>query len=182
MDLFRTRAIPALIAALLATGAHAACEALNGTYRYEAGIVDMRARYLGDLTVGPERRKLMKTEGSPVKRDWTSSQPVSRGKVTILAATGKLATDARGAKIEFRDAHDKPLATLGIGEGWSCKAEALERDAQNTAGLGENIRTERTHERLSKSGKDLLYTETVTVIDPKGGKPKRTEIRFPAAS
>ena len=179
MDFFRTRAVPALIALIAASGAHGACEALDGTYRYEAtALVEERPRYLSDLTLGPERRKLMRSEAPTRGEGLGGTQPRSRPKVTHLAATGTLAPVARGATIEFRDAHGKALATIGIGEGWRCKGDALERDSERTAGLGDNIRTERVQERLSKSGRDLLYTESVTVVDPVGGKPKKTEIRF----
>ena len=182
MDLFRPRAIPALIAALAATGAHAACEALDGTYRYEAAaLVDGRPRYLSDLTLGPERRRLMRSEGTTRGAPgFSSSEPRARQKVTHLATTGRLAAVARGGTIEFRDSAGKVLATIGIGEGWSCKGESLERQAERTAGLGDNIRTERLQERLSKVGGDLVYTETVTTIEPAGGKPKKTETRFAA--
>jgi hypothetical protein len=44
------------------------------------------------------------------------------------------------------------------------------------------MRAERVQERLAKAGNDLVYTENVTVIDPAGRKPKRTEIRFAAAT
>jgi hypothetical protein len=108
-----------------------------------------------------------------------SDGPRSRPKVTHLASTGVLAAVAKGATIEFRDAQGKSLATLGIGDGWTCKGDALEREAERTAGLGENIRTDRVKERLAKAGGELVYTENLTAIDPVGAKPKRTEIRFP---
>ena len=69
---------------------------------------------------------------------------------------------------------------MGIGEGWTCKGAALERNIERTAGLGDNIRTERVQEKLSKAGSELVYGETVTVIDPAGGKPKHTEVKFAA--
>jgi hypothetical protein len=181
VDLFRTRAIPALIGALTLTGAHAACDNLNGTYRDDAGLVDARARHLSDLTLGPERRRLIRTEAPTKAQGLGGSELRSRPKEVHLATTGTLAAVARGATIEFRDAHGKAIATLVIGEGWTCKGDVLERDAERSAGLGDNIRTERVQERLSKAGADLVYTETVTVTEPAGGKPKRTEIRFPAA-
>jgi hypothetical protein len=181
MDLFRTRAIPALIAALAALPSHAACEALNGTYRYDAAaLVDGRPRYLSDLTLGPERRKLMKTEAPTKAEGLGATQPRSRPKVTHLAAAGTLEAVARGATIEFRDAQGKALVRMGIGEGWTCKGNALERNAERTAGLGDNIRTERARETLSKAGADLVYAETVTVIEPAGAKPRYTEVRFAA--
>jgi len=183
VDLFRARAIPALIAVLAAPGAHATCEALNGTYRYEsAAPVEGRPRYLSDLTLGPERRKLMVSEGGPARvQGLGAEQPRSRPKVTHLAATGTLAAVARGATIEFRDAQGKALATIGIGDGWACKDDALERDAERTAGLGENIRTEHVHERLARTGGELVYTESVMTIEPVVGKPRRTDVRFASA-
>ena len=179
MDLFRPRAIPALIAGLAIFTSHAACEALNGTYRYESTApVEGLPRYLSDLTQGPERSKLMKQESAGKAQGFASAQPRSRPKVTHLATTGTLAAQPRGATIEFRDAQGKVLAKIGIGAGWSCKGDQLERHDERTAGLGENVRTERIEERLAKAGNELVYTETVTNVGPPGGKPKRTEIRY----
>ncbi|HET9653671.1 MAG TPA: hypothetical protein VFP36_15835, partial [Usitatibacter sp.] len=168
--------------ALAAAGAHAECEALNGTYRYEAvAPVQGRPRYLSDLTLGPERRRIIRTE-APVTRGegLASSQPRSRPKVTHLAATGTLAAVARGATIEFRDATGKALATMGLGEGWACKGDALERNSEITHGLGNDIRTDRVQQRLAKAGRDLVYSETATAIDLPGAKPTRIEVRYAA--
>jgi len=181
MDLFRPRAIPALIALLAMPVAHAACEGLDGTYRYQgASPVDGRTPYLSDLTLGPERRKLMRSAAPAKKQGLTSEEPRSHQKVTHLAETARLTTVARGATFEFHDANDKVLATIGIGEGWSCRDGRLERSEERTAGLGENIRTERVEQRLAKSGGDLVYSETVTIIEPAGGKPRHVEVRYAA--
>jgi hypothetical protein len=179
MDLLRPRAIPALIASLAATVALADCEALNGTYRYEAvAPVEGRPRYLSDLTMGPERRNIVRAEAPATRsQGLASDQPRSRPKVTHLATTGVLAAVAKGATIEFRDAQGKPLATIGIGEGWSCKGDSLQRDTERTSGLGDNIRTERVQEKLAKVGSDLVYSETATSIEPAGAKPRRVEVR-----
>ena len=177
MDFLRPRAVPALIAALAAVASHAACEGLNGKYRYEAApAADGRPHYLSVFARGRDILKVTRQEGGS-KAGFASSQPMTRPRTTHLSKTGTLVANARGGAIEYRDAQDKPLATIGIGEGWRCRDGALEREAENIAGLGDNIRTERVQERLSKAGDDLLYTETVTVIDPPGGKPKRSEVR-----
>ena len=69
MDFLRSRAIPPLILAFAAPVAHAACESLDGTYRYQATApVDGRTPYLSDLTLGPERRKLMRSEAPARKQ------------------------------------------------------------------------------------------------------------------
>ncbi len=183
MDLLRSRAIPALIAALAATASHADCEALNGTYRYEAvAPVEGRPRYLSDLTFGPERRKIIRTEAPAASgQGLSSTQTRSRPKVTHLATTATLAAVARGATLEFRDAQGKPLATMEIGEGWSCNGAVLERDMERTSGLGDNIRTERVQEKLAKVGADLVYSETATSIEPARGKSRHVEVRHAAA-
>lgn len=181
MDVFRPRAIPALTFAIACCASHAACEALNGTYKYEvpAAAGELRPHYLSDLTLGPERNKLVRTE-RPSGGGLSPGGVRNRPKESHLAATGSVAAVARGATIEFHDAQGKHLATLGIGEGWSCRGDALERNEERTAGLGDNIRTERVQERLARKGNDLVYTEIVTIIEPAGGRPKRAEIHFAA--
>ena len=182
MDLLRARAIPALIAVLAVTGTHAACDALNGTYSDESvAPIEGIPRHLSDLTVGPDRRKLVRQESGGKAQGFASAQPRSRPKVAHLAKTASVTANDRGASIEFRDAEGKPLATLGIGAGWKCHGDALEREDEHSGGLGENVRTDRVQDQLAKAGGNLVYTETVTTIDPPGGKPKRTEIRFAAA-
>ena len=179
MDLLRPRAIPALIACMAVFASHAACEALNGTYAYQSSApVEGMPRYLSDLTQGPERGKLIKQESAGKAQGFASAQPRSRPKVTHLAMTGTLTAQAKGAAIEFHDAQGKPLAKMGIGSGWSCKGEHLERHDERTAGLGENVRTERVEERLARAGNELVYTETVTNVDAPTAKAKRTEIRY----
>ena len=180
MDFLRPRAIPALIAALAIPLSHAACEALNGTYRYQSTApVEGLPRYLSDLTQGPERNKLMRSESSGGKsQGLASAQPRSRPKVTHLSSTATLAAQAKGATLEFHDAQGKALAKMGIGSGWACKGEQLVRSEERVAGLGDNIRTERVEERLSKAGGELVYTESVTNVGKGAVKPKVTEIRY----
>ena len=182
MDFLRSRAIPALIALLAAGGAHAACEGLAGTYKVEAtALVDGRPRHLDDFSIGRGHDKLVKSEGSTQQRDLASGRPINRGKITYVATNATLDPARRKPTFEFHDASGKTLATMDIGDGWRCTGDKLEREAERTAGLGDDIRTDRVQETFARAGDALVYTEIATTIDPPGRKPKRTEIRFAAA-
>jgi hypothetical protein len=43
------------------------------------------------------------------------------------------------------------------------------------------IRTDRVQQSLGRDGDALVFAETVTTIDPPGGKPRKSESRFKPA-
>lgn len=191
MDLFRPRAIPALIAALgVAVAAAADCKSLEGTYRFEAAKAPAPGEppeTLADFTTGKERGKLYRVEaaqagGKPASLDRTET--IHRVKSTPLAR--RAALERQGAKtvLRFMDDGGKTLAELGIDElgRWSCKGERLERRSERTAGVGDVIRTERVDEVLERNaGGDLVHRVSVTVLEPRGIKPSSRESVFPKA-
>lgn len=186
MDFLRPRAVPALIAlaAALAPWAAAAatgCAALDGVYEDRAvALRQGMSEHLTNLVDGPQKAQLFRREGQGPK-SLAPSGPMARPKITHLAATAKLAWNPAGTKLTFMDAEGKALATLGIDASgrWTCRAGRLERRSTRTAGLGDVLRTERVEEVLERDAKgDLVYSETVTVVEPPGGKPKRSEARF----
>ena len=187
MDFLGPRAIPALIAAAslhpLAAGA-ADCAALDGTYRYEsAATAGASPRYLSDLTLGPERRKLFQMDARSSPGSLNPAQTLQRPKVIHLAATATVKHVGSGASLRFMDASGRQLAEMGIDATgrWTCKDARLERRSERTAGLGDVIRTERVEEALERNGAgDLVYRQAVMIVDPPGGKPVSSEARFPA--
>ena len=185
MDLFRTRAIPALIAAALALPCAAAddCKALNGTYQDQSaaprnGVTE----HLSNFVMGKEKGKLFRREAATgAQPSFSGSATLSRPKVTPLASTATLTHDAKGTRLKFMDALGKDLVEAGIDSPrWKCSGNHLERKSQRTSGLGDVFRTERIEEKLLRdpASGDLVYIETKTVVEPPGGKPVQSEAHF----
>jgi len=64
---------------------------------------------------------------------------------------------------------------------WACKSKRLERSRSRTAGLGDDIRSEKVVETLERNDAgDLLLKTAVTVVSPPGKPAKVVEARFPA--
>ena len=183
MDFLRPRAVPALIAALaLPCAAAVDCASLQGTYRFtSAGSGEAK---LSDLTLSRERSKLFRMdEKGTGPGSLAGSQVIQRRKVTPIAETAALAHSPKGTRMRYMDAAGKTLADIGIDDGgrWACKANRLERSRERTAGLGDEIRSEKVVETLERNAAgDLILRETVTILRPPGSKPKVTETRFPA--
>jgi hypothetical protein len=185
MDLFRTRAIPALIGAALALPCAAAddCKALNGTYQEQSvaprnGVTE----HLSNFVMGKEKNKLFHREaGTGDKPSFSGSATLSRPKVTALASSATLTHDAKGTRLKFMDAQGKDLAEAGIDSPrWKCSGSHLARTSQRTSGLGDVFRTERIEEKLLRDPAtgDLVYIEAKTVVEPPGGKPTQSEAHF----
>jgi hypothetical protein len=189
MDFFGSRAISSLIAVAAASGlmqARADCSALQGTYAYRStAAAEADKGYLGDLVLGAERRKLVRLENPlPAQRvESLSSGPVrSRPKVTHLASTVAVSHGASGLRMEFRDAQGKTLVEAGPGDGWACNGSRLVRSNERLSGLGDQVRTERIDESLSRSpAGSLVHSITTTVVDPPGGKPRRQDFEYKSA-
>ena len=155
---------------------------LNGTYEYQsvaprAGIPE----YLSNLVHGKEKSRLFKRETAGGPKGLSSSGPIARPKVTHLATRVRVEYNPQGTRLHFIDAQGAGLAALGIDfpDRWSCRGNRLERRAERTGGLGDVLNTDRVEETLSVDANgELVYTETVTRVDPPGGKPQRTEARF----
>ncbi|HEX7558365.1 MAG TPA: hypothetical protein VF386_04165 [Usitatibacter sp.] len=184
MDLLRSRAVPALIAALCvpAVAGAADCSALEGTYRFES-VGPGESRPLSDLTRGPGANKLYRIDAKgSAPGGLNPTQTMRRPKTTLLASTAALIHSAGRTRFRFMDPAGATLVEMGIDDPvqWTCKASRLERSAERTAGLGNVIRTEKVDEVLERNqAGDLVYLETVTVVDPPGAKPVRREARFP---
>jgi hypothetical protein len=182
VDLFRPRAIPALIAALACVSAAADCASLHGTYRFSAASGEAK---LSDLTLSRERSKLFRVdERGTGPSSFGGGAVIQRRKVTPIAEKATLAHSAKGTRLRYMDAAGKTLAETGIDDTgrWACKGNHLERSRERTAGLGEEIRSEKVVETLERNAAgDLVLRETVTILRPAGSKPKVTESRFPAA-
>jgi hypothetical protein len=181
VDLLRSRAIPALIAALALPCAAADCTTLNGTYRYKSAgpATDVK---LSDLSMSRERNKLFHVESKGSGAG--SGGLIRRPKTTPLAETVTLVHSAKDTRLKFMDAAGKPLAEMTINDTgrWSCKNGRLERSKERTAGLADIVRTEKVVETLERNAAgDLVLRETVTIIKPGTGTPKVTQARFPAA-
>jgi hypothetical protein len=169
--------------------AHAAdgCDALNGTYQYQSvaprnGIPE----YLSNFVQGVAKHKLMKTDHSGGPKGLGGGGTMARPKTTHLATTATLTHSPGGNKLKFLDAEGKALVEMeaDFGGKWTCKGARLERRNDRAAGLGNVLRTERVEEVLSKDAGtgDLLYTETITVVEPPGkGAPTKSEARFKLA-
>jgi hypothetical protein len=185
VDIVRTRAVPALIAGALAAVQPvlaADCKSLDGTYRYKAvaaqeGTTDS----LANLVSGPERQKLFRME-SKAPASLSSTAPMQRPKVTVLAETVALAYAPGATKLRFNDASGKLIAEFRLDAGgpWACKADTLQRESEQTVGANGVIRTDKSVQTLRRDGDALVFAETVTTVDPPGGKPKRAESRFKA--
>ena len=180
MDLFRPRAIPALIAALAATGAAADCASLQGTYRFMSAGPGREVK-LSDLSMSRERSKLFRLDEKGTGAAFGGSSLIQRPKATPIAETATLSHSAKDTRLKFMDAAGKPLAEMTINDTgrWACKGNRLERSKERTAGLGDVIRREKVAETLERNAAgELVYRETVEVVGAKGA-PKVTEARFP---
>jgi hypothetical protein len=183
VDFLRPRAIPALIAALACGSAAADCAPLQGTYRFaSAGAGETK---LSDLTLSRERSKLFRVDDKGTgPSSFGGGNVIQRRKVTPIAESAALIHSAKGTRLRFMDAGGKTLAETTIDDTgrWACKGNRLERGRERTAGLGEEIRTEKVVETLERNAAgDLVLRETVTVLKPPGSQPRVTESRFPAA-
>jgi hypothetical protein len=183
MDLFRPRAIPALIAALALPCAALECDSVQGTYRYRSAGPGESVS-LSVLTLSKERSKLFRVEdkgsGPGSLAGGTMIRPP---KTTPLAETATLTHSAKDTRLRFMDAAGKVLAEMTINDTgrWGCKGKHLERSRSRTAGLGDAIRTEKVVETLERNDAgDLVLKTTVTVVSPPGQSPKVVEARFPA--
>jgi hypothetical protein len=181
LDFLRTRAIPALIAALSCAAAAADCTQLDGKYPMRSGSGADEAS-LADLVQGAQRKNLYTAEGRSAPKDLAPTAPLARPKVTWIATTATLAYRAEGATLRFADREGRMLAELGINSTgrWSCKGSQLERRSERMSGVGDIVRTERVVQSLSREGDTLVLAETVTIVDPPGGTPKRKDARFKA--
>ncbi len=184
MDLLRPRAIPALIAALAAPCAAADCPSVQGTYRYKsAGPGESIS--LSVLTLSKERSKLFRVEDKATGPGSLSggATAIRPPKTTPLAETAALKHSAKDTRLRFMDASGKVLAEMTINDTgrWSCKGTHLERSRERTAGLGEDIRSEKVVETLERNDAgDLVLKTAVTVVSPPGKPPRVVEARFPA--
>ena len=190
MDLLRSRAIPALIASPLAALAAAAdCTPLEGTYKFVSSsppAAGQEADTLADLGIGTkEGSKLYRVESKGSGTSLNPTQPIQRPKRTLLAATATLKRTGGGIYLDARDAQGATLATdlsIEVYGKWACKGEHLERSTERTAGLGDSIRTEKVTETIERNAKgELVYRQTVTVLNPKGIKPSERSAVFPPA-
>ena len=187
MDFLRPRAIPALIALGLAAPAFAAdCGAMSGTYQFKAEPgAGMEAATFNMLVVLPQGSgsKLFKNT-APDQQGFGSGEHKSRPKVTPLSSKVRLAYRPEGSQVTFLDAEGKALLEVGLNSGgkWSCKDGHLERSSERMAGgASGEIRTDRVQQSLQREGDALVFTETITTIDPPGGKPRKAQSRFKAA-
>ncbi len=184
MDFLRPRAIPALIAALVLPCAAADCATVQGTYRYKsAGPGESIS--LSVLTLSKERSKLFRVDdkGTAPGSLTGGATAIRPPKTTPLAETDTLTHSAKDTRLRFMDASGKALAEMTINDTgrWSCKGRHLERGRSRTAGLGDDIRSEKVVETLERNDAgDLLLKTTVTVVSPPGKPPKVVEARFPA--
>lgn len=182
MDLVRARAIPALIAlCLLAPPAVASDCSVDGTYQFrsEASKDDTDTFNRLVLLKQGENLKLYKYDGPKEVHGFGGTELRSRPKSTALAARAEVA----GSRVRFLDSAGKLLTegTLDSGGKWTCKGDRLERSSENYTGVGNEIRTERLEESLRRDGDVLVYANTRTTIDPPGGKPRSSQIRFRSA-
>lgn len=160
------------------------CKALNGTYQYTSTAPrEGLPEYLSNFAQGKDKAKLFQREAVKGPGSLSPSGPIARPKVTHLATLATLSHDARGTRLKFIDAQGKDIVEMGIDSPrWRCKGGRLERSSQRTSGLGDVLRTEKVEETFSRDASgDLVYTETLTTVDPPGGKPKKSEARFKLA-
>jgi len=187
LDFFRARAIPALIALALSSPAlGAGCSILDGTYRYTsepvAGMQPMTFNMLVNLK-REEAKKIVRYDAPAAPKSWTSTEPMARPKITHLSTRVKLEYRPEGSQATFLDDAGTALAAAGLDSlgKWACKDDHLERSSERMAGSGGEIRTESLAQTLRRRGDFLVLTDTVRVVDPPGGKPRTTEVRFRAA-
>jgi hypothetical protein len=185
VDFLRTRAVPALIAGALASlqpVLAADCKSLDGTYRYKAAAAqEGTTDSLANLVSGPDRQKLFRMEGK-APASLSSSAPMQRPKVTALAETAALAYAPGATRLRFNDAAGKVLAEFRLEASgpWACKGDTLQHESEQTVGANGVIRTDKSVQTLRREGDALVFAETVTTVDPPGGKPRRAESRFKA--
>jgi hypothetical protein len=185
VDLLRPRAIPALIAlaALALPCAALECDSVQGTYRYKSAGPGEPVS-LSVLTLSKERSKLFRVDEKAPGTGWQAGGTQPRpAKTTPLAETATLIHTAKDTRLRFMDASGKVLAEMTINDTgrWACKSKRLERSRSRTAGLGDDIRSEKVVETLERNDAgDLLLKTTVTVASPPGKPPKVVEARFPA--
>jgi hypothetical protein len=184
VDLLRPRAIPALIAVLALPCAAADCATVQGTYRYKsAGAGESIS--LSVLTLSKERSKLFRVDdkGTAPGSLTGGATAIRPPRTTPLAETATLTHSAKDTRLRFMDASGKVLAEMTINDTgrWTCKGTHLERSRSRTAGLGDDIRSEKVVETLERNDAgDLLLKTTVTVVSPPGKPAKVVEARFPA--
>lgn len=182
MDFLRTRAIPALIALLSFAAAAADCSSLNGTYPPESpdgnkGVPGS----LANLVSGPDRQKLFEYEKTP-GQSFSSTEPKQRPKYKKLASRVTLTYAPGSTKLRFLDAQGKELAEFRLeatGK-WACRNGDLTLESEQMAGTAEGIRTDRAVLALHRDGDSLVLSETVTTIDPPGGKARASSSRYKA--
>lgn len=177
----------AALGALLCLPAFAAaadCSKLDGTYRFTSnGSTDAEPVNLSALTIGPERRKLFKVEGPASPGGLSSSQPRTRPKTTVLAASATLAYAPKNTRLKYMDAAGNVLAESRIDspDPWACDGARLVRGFERIGGLGDAIRRERIEEVLERDAAgNLVHRETTTVIE--GGKGTRKKENVYAAA
>lgn len=179
MDIVGPRAIPALIAALLAIGvAHADCGALAGTYAFRPAASENDDRTLASLVEGDSRKLFKPRAPRTAPQSWTSGAPRSRVKAEPLAVSASFRSNVGGGSFTFMDDKGTTLASLALGPGWACKGDRLQRSGERMAGTAQAIRTDRVEEALFLDDGDLVYEETVTAIEPRAGKAQRQRHRF----
>ena len=187
MDVVRSRAIPALIAAAFSANAAALeCGALEGTYQFNsiAPAAGESPDTLAGFASGKGRDKLYRVDAPGSKGALSPGRPIQRPRTTPLAVKATLKRSAKGTAFVFLDATGTTLVELSIDDAkpWTCRGDHLERRSERMAGLGDSIRTERIDEVIERNAAgDLVHRETVTVLDPKGIKPSVREARFPSA-
>ena len=182
MDVFRSRAIPALAALLLAGAAHADCSAIQGTFADESvEKVDGAPRTLSAFAAFKDRPKLFRQERTGPSPTFGGSGPVmSRPKITRLAETVAVKYGPE-LNLRFLDAGGNVLLQTNTTtpRRWRCVEGRLERKFQGAVGLGETVRTEETQQVLQAApGGDLVLVETVVVTDGPKAPPKRPEVHF----
>lgn len=188
MDFVRARAIPALIAfALPASPALAAgCSALDGTYRYTsepvAGMQPVTFNLLVNLKKG-DGEKLLKRDAGSAPKSLSPSEPMARPKITHLSSKVRVEYRPEGSVVTFLNDAGTPLAQASLDSlgKWSCRDDHLERSSERMAGAGGVVRTEKLEQSLRRKGEALVLADTVTIVDPPGGKPHTTEISFRAS-
>lgn len=186
MDFLRARAIPALIALALASPVLAAgCGVLDGTYNYTsepvAGMQPATFNLLVNLKKG-DAEKLLKWDAKSAPKSLSPTEPMARPKVTHLSSKVKVEYRPEGSKVTFLNDAGTALADASLDSfgKWSCKDDHLERSSERMAGAGGVVRTEKVEQSVRRKGDALVFADTVTIIDPPGGKPRTNEVRFKA--
>jgi len=195
VDLFRPRAVPALIATLgvAAAAADPGCRAIDGTYRYEAAASGAaEPGTLGEFVTPAVRGKLYASQPAPaaagrkprnLSGNGVIDIPMSMRKRKSLASRVTFAYDGRSTQLRYLDQAGKTLldARLEASWEWRCEGTRLVRTWEHMSGLGDDIRTERVEEALERDGAGrLVHRERVTVIEG-AGRGRVLETRFEPA-